>query len=91
MAYTRIANMLNKPTPYAVVIAGPTELLNYFKTIGVNTISNKLRAKFSVIAIKKIRKENLDVILRLGFNIFRGDIFKVVKCGICFFIMLIIW
>ena len=59
-----------------------TELLSNIDTITVEPIGKKFVHRFPPEAIEKIRAKNLDVLIRFGFNILKGDILNAARYGV---------
>lgn len=57
-------------------------LLQDAKVLKVQTISTKFSDRFKSEDIEKIEEEEVDILLRFGFNILRGDILTSSKYGI---------
>ena len=52
------------------------------ESISVTPIGKRFVHRFPSDALELIRRKNLDVIIRFGFNILRGDILAAARCGI---------
>ena len=58
------------------------ELLAGFDTIEVEPLGKRFVHRFPEDALEKIRAKDLDVLIRFGFNILRGDILKAARYGV---------
>jgi len=66
--------------PLAVVDG--KKMLAGIKTLEVEPEGKKFVQRFPAEAIAKIRAENLDVLVRFGFNILRGEILQAARYGV---------
>lgn len=57
-------------------------LLGGIETIEVEPIGKKFVHRFSDDALAAIRSQNLDVLIRFGFNILRGEILRAARYGV---------
>ena len=81
-AYTRFENRIYKQTPNAFEIYDLTKIMTNTKQLTVIPKQAKYSDWIEPEDIEKIVENDLDVIIRLGFRILRGDILKTAKCGI---------
>ncbi len=79
--YSRITNILNQPS-----CDKPVDLSKNLKSAAILICNpetkNRYSQYFSKSEIQNIESYNLDVILRFGFNIIRGDVLQSAKYGI---------
>jgi len=80
--YRYLDELFYKPNPYVFDRKDTSELLKNIHQIMVQTISNSFSDRFRSEDIKRIRQYNLDVLIRFGFKILRGDILNTPKYGI---------
>jgi hypothetical protein len=66
--------------PYAVVDC--SQRLSPVESMHVTPIVKRFVHRFPQDAIERIREKNLDVLIRFGFNILRGDILTAARYGI---------
>jgi hypothetical protein len=59
-----------------------TEKLSGIESLKITPIAKGFVHRFTSADIEEIRKRDLDVILRFGFNILRGDILTAARCGV---------
>ncbi len=80
--YVRVDERLRRDfaTPFRTTNVQP--LLAGAKAIDVVPIREGFVHRFDVAAIAVLKRERLDVILRFGFNIIRGDILSVATYGV---------
>ena len=81
LVYVRLDNKLYKTKPNAFSTENIKNILNT-KTIQVTPKKTKFRDIINDEDISKIRNENIDVFIRMGFRILSGDILKVAKYGV---------
>lgn len=72
----------NQPADDPLTEVDCSELLKGVERIEVDPIVKGFTHRFPPEAVERVRAHDLDVILRFGFNILRGDILKVARCGI---------
>ena len=82
LLFTKIEKKMFKVEPNAFEIRNTNELLDKTPVIKVIPISTKFSDRFSKKDIKNIREHNLDVLIRFGFKILRGDILNSSKYGV---------
>lgn len=82
--FNKIENKLVKLIPDAFELKDISSILsaNTIKTLEVNPIRTKFSDKISEIDLKEIEKYNIDIFIRMGFRILRGDILKTAKYGV---------
>lgn len=80
--FIRFDKKISKTTPDAFELINIDSLIQNIATLEVLPISTKLSDRFSENDIKQINSYDLDVIIRLGFKILRGDILNTSKHGI---------
>jgi hypothetical protein len=56
--------------------------LTGIESIEVEPIGQRFVQRFPVEAVEEIRSKKLDVLIRFGFNILKGDILSAARCGI---------
>jgi len=71
-----------KPVNHPLEIVDCSALLAGIDRIEVEPIGKKWVHRFPPEALEPIRARNLDVLLRFGFNILKGDILKAARYGI---------
>ena len=71
-----------KPANHPLDIVDCSALLAGIDRIDVEPIGKKFVHRFPPEALEAIRARNLDVLLRFGFNILKGDILKAARHGI---------
>lgn len=79
--YTKLDNKLIKFTPNAFALEDIRNLISV-DTIVVSPIKTKFSDKINNSDIDKIKKYNIDVFIRMGFRILRGEILKIANYGI---------
>jgi len=80
--YRDLDLLLYKPDQYAFDRKEATELLKQVPTIVTKTISTNYSDRFCMKDIQKIGEYDLDILIRLGFKILRGDILKIARYGV---------
>ncbi len=80
--YARLDQILFKVQPNAFEPKDTTDLLNGIPIIKAKPISTKFSDRLQTDDILKIKHHNLDILIRLGFKILKGDILKSAKYGI---------
>lgn len=80
--YTKIENKIYEQKPNAFEICNLTKILPNIEELTVIPKQTKYSDWIKDEDIKKIVEKDLDVIIRLGFRILRGDILKAAKCGV---------
>ena len=83
--YTKLENKMYKPESDVFGICDLTNELLNTKKITVIPKQTKYSDWIESEDIHEILKNDLDVIVRLGFRILKGDILKAAKCGLCSF------
>jgi hypothetical protein len=73
-------NVVSSEDPLAVVDCSAR--LAHVESISVTPIRKRFVHRFPADAIESIRKKQLDVLIRFGFNILRGDILTVARYGV---------
>jgi hypothetical protein len=71
-----------KPANDPLAVVDCSNLLSGIKTLEVEPLGKKFVQRFPADAIEKIRAENLDVLIRFGFNILHGDILQAASYGV---------
>jgi hypothetical protein len=71
-----------KPPDDPVAKVDCKDLLSGIETIEVEPPGEKSGYRFHPDALEKIRSKDLDVLIRFGFDIFRGDILKAARYGV---------
>jgi len=56
--------------------------LQHVDALSVTPITKRFVHRFPDDAIGRIREKNLDVLIRFGFNILRGEILSAARCGV---------
>lgn len=80
--YVRIDRKFFKLYPNAFENCDLSNLIGSVETIEVLPQSTALSDRFAADDLQIIQSHNLDVIIRIGFKILRGDILKAAKYGI---------
>ena len=80
--YTKLENKMYKPESDVFGICDLTNELSNTKKITVIPRQTKYSDWIESEDIHEILKNDLDVIVRLGFRILKGDILKAAKCGV---------
>ena len=80
--YCKFDQKLFNVKPNAFESRDATDLLHGIPTIRAKAISGKCSDRFQNEDILKIKHHNLDVLIRLGFRILRGDILRSAKYGV---------
>lgn len=82
LGYTKLDNKLFRLGHEAFEPKSTRELLRDIPTIEVTPKQTKLSDRFALDDIARIKTYDLDVIVRLGFRILRGDILRVPRYGV---------
>ena len=80
--YTKLENKIYKPELDAFRIYDLKNKLSNVKELTVIPKQTKYSDLIKAEDVKEILDNDLDVIVRLGFRILRGDILKAAKCGV---------
>lgn len=80
--YTKLENKVYKQEPNAFATYNLKKILTDIKELTIIPKQTKYSDYVEDKDIQKIVKNNLDVIIRLGFRILKGDILKAAKCGV---------
>jgi len=80
--YTKFENKIYKQESNTFEICDLESILSDTNKITVIPKQTKYSDLIKEEDVKKIKEFNLDVIVRLGFRILRGDILKAAKCGV---------
>ena len=80
--YIRLDKILFKFSPNAFELIDINPLLGDIESFGVVPVSTKFSDRFTDPDLQKVKSHDLDVLIRLGFKILRGDILRVAKYGI---------
>ena len=80
--YWKLDRTIFTAEPDAFEIKDATSLLNGIPSMKVNTISTRFSDRFQHEDIATIKQYNLDILVRCGFKILRGDILKSSKYGV---------
>ena len=80
--FTKLERKIFRVEPNAHEIRSSNEFLRNIPVIKVNPISTKYSDRFPKKKIKSIREQNLDILIRFGFKILRGDILNSSKYGV---------
>lgn len=80
-AYTKLEGRISQPKP-AFFPINAKNLLKNVPVIGIQPKLDKNSDRFQQQDIDKIKELNLDVIIRCGFRILKGDILNAAKYGI---------
>jgi len=73
-------NVVPSEDPHALVDCSAR--LKHVESISVNPIRTRFVHRFPAEAIERIREKRLDVLIRFGFNILRGEILTASKYGV---------
>jgi hypothetical protein len=71
-----------KPANDPVAMVDCKGLLSGIETLEVEPLGKNFVHRFPADALEKIRSKDLDVLIRFGFNILRGDILKLARYGV---------
>jgi hypothetical protein len=71
-----------KPPGDPVARVNCKDLLSGIDAIDVEPVGKKFIHRFPAEALEKIRSADLDVLIRFGFNILRGDILRAARYGV---------
>jgi hypothetical protein len=71
-----------KPANHPLEVVDCTGLLANIDSIEVEPIGKKFVHRFPPEALETIRAKDLDVLIRFGFNILKGDILKAARYGV---------
>jgi len=80
--FTKLENKFVKCKPDAFELKDLRDILNNVETLEVTPIRNKFRDIINDNDIEIIKKNNVDIFIRLGFRILSGEILKVAKYGV---------
>lgn len=81
-AYTKLDGRLSKVSPDAFQMVNVEDLLAGVPVVNVEPISQKFTDRFRDEDLELIKKYELDVAIRFGFRILKGDILKIAKHGV---------
>ena len=79
--YTRM-DVRMKPADDPVSKVDCRDLLSGIETLEVEPAGEKFVDRFPTDALEKIRSKDLDVLIRFGVNIVRGDVLKAARYGV---------
>ena len=79
--YTRFEDRISQPKP-ALTPVDASILLKHVPVIGIKPGTDKNSDWFQHQDIEKIKEYNLDVIVKCGFEVLKGDILKTAKYGV---------
>ncbi len=82
LAYRRLENKFIRPHPYAFAQREATDLLASVPVIKVKPTQTKYSDYFEEKDILEIKKHKIDIHIRLGFRILRGNILETARFGI---------
>jgi hypothetical protein len=71
-----------KPSNHPLDPVDCSHLLRGIETIEVEPIGKKFVHRFPLDALESIRSKDLDVLIRFGFNILRGEILQAARYGV---------
>jgi hypothetical protein len=80
--YTRIDERLFRKGPDAFTEVSIADLVSDVPTMRVTPIKKRFSDYFREEDVAAIRQHDLDVVLRLGFRILRGDALKIARYGV---------
>lgn len=80
--YTRLDNAVAREKPDAFEKTSVQELLEGVPRIHVKPRQKKFSDYLEVGDVEQIRAARLDVLVRMGFRILRGDVLRASRCGI---------
>jgi hypothetical protein len=80
--YTRFLDGLPASAEDPLSIVDCADLLAGAVTVPVEPVATRFVHRFPQAAIERVRELNLDVLVRFGFNIVRGEILEVPRYGI---------
>src|SRR4029450_3928394 len=81
-AYARFDDFKTKADPDAFENTDLEPLLKGCSFIDVKSVSTKFTDRFRDEDVKQILEYDLDVALRFGFRILKGDVLKIAKHGV---------
>jgi hypothetical protein len=81
-AFTRLDHLLFRSTPDAFEIVDGKRFLSEVPQLKVKSDRKKYSDVLNSEDIKKIKDYNLDVLVRFGFRILRGEILNAAHCGV---------
>lgn len=82
IAYRKLEDKTFKPSPFAFTKKDLDTLLAQIPVLEVSPVEKKFSDIIEQTDLEKIRPYNIDVFIRFGFRILRGDILKLAKYGI---------
>ena len=71
-----------KPADDPLALVDVRNLLSGIERLEVEPSGKKFVQRFPADIVEKIRPKNLDVLIRFGFNILRGEILEAARCGV---------
>ena len=78
----RIDEFIFRPQPSAVAEMDLRQLLENVKLIQVEPVQKKFSDYFNPADIDQVKKQNPDILIRMGFRILRGEILSCPKYGV---------
>lgn len=81
-AYSRFDNFKTDARPDAFATVNIEPLVHDCPVITVQPLSTKFTDRFPDEAVQAIREYELDVAIRLGFGILKGDVLKIARHGV---------
>ena len=81
-AYARFDDFKTKAEPDAFATTTVEALLKECELIQVEPVSTKFTDRFRDEDLRRIREYDLDVALRFGFRILKGDVLKIARHGV---------
>ena len=80
--YSMLDEKIFKAGPDAMELKNSEKLLKQAPVINVKPVSTEYSDRFQNTDIKKIKDHNLDILVRFGFRILRGEILESAKYGV---------
>jgi hypothetical protein len=81
IAYSKLEDLIEQPIPETTPLE-VQELLKNVPVIGIHPKMDKYSDRIQEKDIERIKKSDLDVIIRRGFRILKGDILNAAKYGV---------
>lgn len=71
-----------KPRQHPRDVVDCSSMLSGIESMVVEPIGERFVHRFPAEAVEQIRSRNLDLLIRFGFNIIKGDILSATRCGV---------
>lgn len=82
ISFRKLEDKIFRPTPFAFTQKDLTKLVGNVPVLEVTAIEKKFSDIIEHTDIEHIRQYNIDVFIRIGFRILKGDILKSAKYGV---------